>query len=133
MAKIEFEGIKEYEDKLYELGAKAQGICKYAIYEAAGMVADAIRENTPANTGDLENSIALTHFRNDNGFIYTKVVFDGYDRKGVPNQLKANVLESGRSNKHKHPFIRPALNRVKSAAQFSIETALNRKLEEIMK
>ena len=133
MAKIEFKGIQEYADKLAKLGASAEGLCKYAVYDAAGMVADAIKENTPSKTGDLKDSIALTHFRNDGGFIYTKVVFDGYDRKGVPNALKANVIESGSSTHPKKPFIRPAVNRVKKAAEFSIETALNRKLEELMK
>lgn len=133
MAKIEFKGIDDYSKQLAQLGANAEGVCKYAVYEAAGIVADAIKENTPEDTGNLKNSIALTHFRNENGFIYTKVIFDGYDRKGTPNALKANAIESGTSRLPKKPFIRPAVNRVKKAAEFSIETALNRKLEEYMK
>lgn len=132
MAKIEFGGIEEYEKKLAALGAAAEGVCKYAVYDAAGMVVEAIKDNTPVDTGDLRDSAALTHFANDNGFVYTKVVFDGYDSKGVPNQIKARVLESGSSTRTKRPFIRPAINRVKRAAELSIETALNKKIDEIM-
>ena len=132
MAKIEFGGIELYAEKLAKLGAGAEGVCKYAVYEAAGMVIDAIKANTPEDTGDLRESAVLRPFANDNGFIYTKVVFDGYDRKGTPNAVKAAVLESGSSKQQKKPFIRPAVNRVKKAAEFSIEKALDEKINEIM-
>lgn len=133
MAKIEFKGADEYTKKLRMMGARIQGTIKYASYEAAGIVADAIKANTPKDTGDLRDSIALTKYRTENGFTYTKVIFDGYDRNGVPNALKANAIESGTSRIPKKPFIRPAVQRVKRVAEKSIETALNKKLEEMMK
>lgn len=132
MAKIEFAGIEEYAKKLAALGQDAEGVCKYAIYDAAGIVADAVKENIPVETGDLRNSMVLRPMQNQDGFIFTKIAFDGYDRKGVPNAVKANVLEHGSSRQPKHPFIRQAVNRVKSAAQFSIEKALDEKINEIM-
>lgn len=133
MARIEFKGIDEYSKRLAKLEAKSESVCKYAIYDAAGLVADAIKENTPVGTGDLRDSVALAPMQNDDGFIYTQVEFAGYDRKGTPNPLKARVLESGRSNKKKHPFIRPAVKRVESAAQFAMETALNDIISKIVK
>ncbi len=133
MAKIEFDGFEDYRKQILKLGTSIEGVIKYAVYDAAGMVADSIKANTPIESGALQNSIALTGFRNEDGYIYTKVVFDGYDGRGVPNALKARVLESGSSKRKKHPFIRPALNRVKSAAEFSIENKLNEKMNELMK
>jgi len=133
MAKITFEGFEEYRKQLEKLGASVEGIIKYACYDAAGMVADAVKAATPVDSGDLQSSIGLTPYRNEDGYIYTKVVFDGYDRKGAPNSVKARVLESGSSTRPKHPFIRPAVNRVKSAAEFSIEMKLDEKLKELMK
>lgn len=134
MASIDFKGITAYEKQLAQLGAHAEGVCKYAAYEGAAIVADAVKANTPVGeTGGLRDSIALTHFRNENGFVYTKVTFNGYDEKGVPNALKANVFESGSSKMKKRQFIRPAVDRVKKAAEFAIETALDRKLKEYMK
>lgn len=132
MAKIEFEGFEDYRARIVDLGASIEGVCKYAVYDAAGIVIEAIKENCPVDSGDLRDSASLVNFKNDNGYIHTAVAFPGYDRDGVPNPLKARVLESGSSTRPKHPFIRPAVNRVKKAAEFSIEAALNKKLDEIM-
>ena len=133
MAKIEFPGVEDYVKQLKQLGADIDGIIKYACYDAAGMVADAVKANTPVDSGDLRSSIALTPYRNDNGFINTKLMFDGYDSRGVPNAIKARVLESGNSTHRKHPFVRPAVNRVKNSAVRSIEDQLNKKINELMK
>lgn len=132
MAKIEFQGIDEYAAKLSRLGQASEGICKFAVYDAAGIVCDAIKANAPVNSGDLRDSISLSKFKDDDGFVYTEVVFPGYDSKGTPNLIKARVLESGSSTRQKHPFIRPAVNRVKSAAEASIERNLDKKINEIM-
>lgn len=132
MAKIEFPGIDEYAKLLAELGTKAEGVCKYAIYDAAGLVVDSIKSNTPERTGDLKNSTSLIDFQNKDGFIYTKVDWPGYDRKGVANRIKARVLESGSSTRQKHPFIRQAVNAVKTRALSLIEFNLDKKINELM-
>lgn len=133
MAKITFDGVDEYLKQIERLGRNPEGLIKYAVYDAAGIVCDAIKANTPEDSGDLKNSVGLAEFRDKDGFIYTEVTFSGYDSRGVPNVLKARVLESGSSTRQKHPFIRPAVNRVKAAAEYSIEMNLNKKIDEIMK
>ena len=132
MAKIEMEGLDEYIKKLSDLGASVEGSIKRAVYPAAGMVIEAIKANTPVNTGGLRDSAALRTFRNDAGYVYTQVTFDGYDERGNPNPVKARVLESGSSTRQKHPFIRPAVNRVKLAAEFMIEQEFVKICEEKM-
>ncbi len=134
MAKIEFKGYDEYAKKITRLGRAGAGIIKYSVYGAAGMIIEAIKANTPeGETGDLRKSAILTNFENEKGFIYTSVQFVGYDSNGTPNALKARVLESGRSGKHKHPFIRPAVNKVRQAAEAEIGKNLEKKINEIMK
>jgi phage protein, HK97 gp10 family len=133
MAKVDFKGIDEYKKQLAELGKSSEGICKFSIYEAAGMVLEAVKANTPRDSGDLQNCISLAPMRNDNGYINTKIEWAGYDSKGTPNAIKAAVLERGRSNKNKVPFIRPAVNSVKKSAENAIEAALEKKLKQIMK
>lgn len=133
MATMHFKGIDEYSKKLAALGAASEGVCKYAVYEGAAILIEEIKANTPNANGDLQNSIGLAPMRNDDGFINTKIVWAGYDREGTPNALKAAVLEHGRSNKNKVPFIRPAVNRVRKAAEFAIGAALDKKIEELMK
>lgn len=127
------EGLEEYAEKINQLGLRAEGVCKYAVYPGAAIVIDAVKANTPVDTGDLRNSTILKVFKNKNGYIYTQIGWDGYDRNGTPNALKANVLESGTSKRQKQPFIRQAVNRVKKAAEFAIATALDEKINEIMK
>lgn len=133
MATISFPGFEEYRHKIVESGNRIVGTIKYASYEAAGMVADAIKANAPVDSGALRDSIALTRYRTEKGFTYTKVVFDGYDESGTPNSLKAAALESGTSKMPKRPFVRPAVNRVRKAAQASMAAALDRKFAQMMK
>ena len=132
MARITFTGIDEYADKLSELADRAEGVCKYALYEGAAVVADAIKARIPVDTGDLSDSMALTTMRNEDGMIYTKVVFEGYDSKGTPNAIKANVLEKGNSHVSARPFVRPAVNASRGTAITAIGAAFDRKINEIM-
>lgn len=132
MAKITFPGISAYAKKLKLLEGSAVGVCKYALYPAAGIVLEAIKENTPVDTGDLRDSESLAPMEVEDGLIYTEVRFSGKDRKGVANALKARVLESGSSTRRKRPFIRPAVNRVKLAAEAAMEQALSEKIEELL-
>ena len=133
MAKIEMQGLDDYINRLREMGASVEGSIKRAVYPAAGMVIEAIKANTPVDTGGLRESAALRTFKNDNGFVYTQVTFDGYDERGHPNPVKARVLESGSSTRQKHPFIRPAVNRVKAQAEAMIAAEVEAICEEKMK
>ena len=135
MAKFEAQGLDEYMAKLKELGASVEGSIKRAVYPAAGMVIEAIKANTPTDgtANGLRDSAALRTFKNENGFVYTQVTFQGYDEKGHPNPVKARVLESGSSTRQKHPFIRPAVNRVKAQAEAMIASEFEKICEEKMK
>lgn len=132
MAKIQMEGLDDYMKRLKDLGASVEGSIKRAVYPAAGMVIEAIKANTPVDTGGLRNSAALRTFQNENGFVYTEVTFDGYDERGHPNPVKARVLESGSSTQRKRPFIRPAVNRVKAQAEAMIADEFVKICEEKM-
>lgn len=133
MATIEFKGYDEYAKKITKLGRAGAGIIRYSVYGAAGMVIEAIKANTPVNTGALRDSAILTNFENEKGYIYTSVQFVGYDRYGQPNAIAARVLESGSSTRNKHPFIGPAVRKVRAAAEAEIAKNLDKKINEIMK
>lgn len=86
-------------------------------------------------TGQLLNSLGTTPIKMDrNGNWNGKVGFHGYDKNGVPNQLKARVMESGTSKRKKRPFIRPALNKCRQAAEEAMikagEEIVRERLEE---
>lgn len=132
VATIKFDGLDDYMARLSALGANIEGTIKRAVYPAAGMVIEAIKARTPVDTGALRDSAALTTYRNEDGYIFTEVVFDGADERGHPNAVKARVLESGSSKRRKHPFIRPAVNSVKAEAERMIAAELEKIINEKM-
>ena len=132
MAKIEMTGLDEYIRKLNLMGQSVEGTIKRAVYPAAGMVIEAIKASMPEDTGGLKRSAALKTYQNKDGYVFTEVTFDGYDERGHPNPVKARVLESGSSTRQKHPFIRPAVNRVKAQAEAMIAEDFIKICEEKM-
>ena len=132
MAKIEFKGLDEYAKDLGRLVVKSEGIIKYAVYPAAKQALDALKANTPVDTGDLRDTERLTNFEDRNGYIYTTIIFPGYDEKGTPNPIKARVLESGSSKQPKRPFIRPTMNSIKNQVIETMRTTLDEAIERAM-
>lgn len=140
MARITFKVGEEFALKLAHLASGSEEIAKRAVYAAADIVTDKIRENLRSNlagsrqsTGELESSLGITPIQTDrDGFINAKIGFDGYDSKGVPNQLKARVMESGSSTIRKRPFIRPAVNATKKAAVAAMEAVIDEETKKIM-
>jgi len=132
MAKISFDGLYQYEKLLAELGQDAQKMARYAIYPAAGLVLEELKAATPRDTGDLANSEILTKFVSNEGETYTAIVFDGYDRNGIPNSLKARAIESGTSRMKKRPFIRPTVNRIKQRVIETMSAGVDEYIQNLM-
>lgn len=136
MAKMTIHGLDEYALRLTKFGADAPKIAKKVVMAGANPVADEIRANLEKNlrdpayagigdgivkkyrfTGDLLNSFGIAPPKVDSkGNTNTKIGFEGYDRKGVPNALKARAMESGTSRLRKRPFVRPAVIKMKKKA-----------------
>ena len=141
MARMTFKAGEEYALKLSALAAGSEATAKRAVYQAAGIVADQIRKNLETNlagsqesTGALAASLGITPVSTDrDGFINAKIGFDGYDEKGVPNQLKARAMESGTSRIKKRPFVRPAVNATKKAAVDEMKKVIDEEIEKTMK
>ena len=110
--KVSVKGMDKLE-KAFENGVKGvTGCMKRSVYSGADVIADSVRANLAGalkraevkgyqiiltSHGDLEKSLTISRIVTIGGTVQTKVGFGGYDRKGVPNTLKAGVLESGRS------------------------------------
>ena len=132
---------EDYTLKLLRMERLSEDIVKKAIDAGADIVANEVRANLNANlagstqsTGALSKALGITPISQDkNGFWNAKVGFGGYDEKGVPNQLKARVMESGSSKVQKRPFVRPAVIATKKAAQDAMQKVVDEELEKIMK
>lgn len=157
MAQLTFTGAEEFCDKLLALGMHGQDIQKAALYDGAGVVADALREAVmtipdsvrgpkpyigllPGDKEDLAAAITIAKFETRTDEVNTAVSFAGYTRRtekgypnGVPVAMLARSLESGSSNRARYPFARHAINAAKAAAYQAMDKAAHDKMEEIMK
>ena len=162
MAKFSFKAGDDFALRLSKLAARSDEIAQKALYAAAGIVADKIRDNLQAvpeekfrNLGDdgefnrlpkgqkrdLLDSLGVSPvLRNKDGFLTVRIGFDGYGSyptskypNGIPNLLLARSVESGSSVRQKHPFMRPAVDVTKKQALAAMEKVLNDEIGKTMK
>lgn len=153
-------GIDNYIDQLQNLSLTAPDAIGKAIYEGAAIVSDAIKANIEriptdegfASPGDklqgikaiqktgLKKAFGLAKSRNDNGYINVKAGFDGYNLlkskkypQGQPNAMIARTIESGNSYTQKHPFVGPAVQSSREAAERKMAEIIDRETNKIMK
>lgn len=94
---------------------------------------------TPRQKEGLLRGLGITEKEDKFGRHNVKVGFDGYNDvktkkfpKGQPNVLVARGVESGSSAKLKSPFVRPAVNRVRSKAEAAMAEAADQEIQKIL-
>lgn len=163
MARLDIDGTDEFLSELGRLETGTDDIAKMAIYEGAKVLADEIKSNLKAlPTDDPDRMLqgndkytSLTTHEKErllNGFgiakirgnsvegHHTAIGFHGYGDfktkkypKGVPNQLIARSVESGSSVRQKHPFVRPAINKVKKEVVEKMGETIELEIKKITK
>lgn len=136
--RVKFSGFDDLEKKLERVADKSVNICKGMVFTGAGTVADAVRSSLESAvsdeaTGELAKSLDIATIKVA-GTVYTKVHFTGYDSKGVPNAIKAAVLESGRSdqpNRKKTHFFSKAIRGSRNQAIQHMQDKLDRMINSI--
>lgn len=152
---------EEYLRKLTRLEQSAQGICKKAIYDGAGVVMDAIKAEiaalpeepnrllrpgeqynvvTKTQKEGLKNSFGLSAMQRDQAGINTKVGCEGYIPntasrkypKGLPAPMLARSIESGSSVRQKNAFVRRATNSSRGKAGAAMGETVDREIGKIM-
>lgn len=111
MATFVFQGLREYEQQLEQLGREAPRMINVALYEGARVLADAVKAEIPGlhlpserQKKGLKDGLGVAHFWHKNGTVMTKIGFDGYNSiktrrwpKGQPNAVIARSLIRGTS------------------------------------
>ena len=160
MAKIEFD-VSQYTKKLDNLQKSMDSISKSALYDAAGIVVDAIKTESNALTalqenlrGTADNSIdgatdaqrrglldgvGISHMEDDGRAINVKIGFDGCNatktkkyKNGQPNAVIARSIESGTTFRKKNRFVARAVKRSKPQAEASIKAAFDAAIKQKM-
>lgn len=161
MATITFKNGDDYLFRLSKLEAQAKDeICGKAIYGAAAIVADAIRNEmealpTDENWGSAENptkgpkrkqldglsqSLGISSMEDDGGFLNVKIGFDGYNDiktkrwpNGQPNQMVARSVERGTTWMKANAFVKRACAASRKQALASMQKTVEESIEKIMK
>ena len=161
MARMKTEGIDEYVRKLEAVGRGTVGAIRHAVYEGAGVAVQAVDraiDTIPTSNGKyipgdlpiyglsakqkagLHRGLGLAKMRDDNGYINTKIGFDGYNDvetarypNGQPNALIARAVESGTSRRPKYRFVAKALKQATPECERkmakALETSINKTME----
>ena len=129
MAKMTFKLPEETIRKMEALGSHYDAVTSAVLEEGVKPLYDAAKQSLSSvigqgtkepweSTGDLLDSLSVTKpYQSADGNWNIKVGCIGYDRKGVPNPLKAAVLEHGRSSQPSRGRSRPAERRRKNASK----------------
>lgn len=160
MAKMKIKGLREYENRLLKLENLTREILGEAIYEGAGLVADAVKSSiesipideryvtggatlygiTPEQKAGLRDGFGIARMRDDNGFLNVKLGFDGYNSQvtkkypgGQPNSLIARSVNAGTSFRQRIPFIDNAVNQTKGAAEQKMTETAEKAIGKAMK
>ena len=155
---IEWEGADELLRKMDKLPEKAAKIAAEALYEGAGVMADAVnqavhgiatkrfkypappgkkRMPSPEEKAILEGARhGVARFRNDGTKIQTSIGYQnaGYatlNGKTKPIPLIANSIEHGTSFMKKQPFMRKAISQNQSKAIATIEAGIKSREDEL--
>lgn len=163
MARLkELSGLSDYSKQLARLGAIDQimRVMKMALYDGAGVVADAIRSEVealptgnewgspeePINTitkkqkEGLLTSLNIADMERREGWGYTTMAgFVGYnDQKthahpgGQPNAMVAASIEGGTSFRRKNPFITRAFRKSQKLADAAMAARADAEISKIM-
>lgn len=95
---------------------------------------------TPRQKEGLLDGLGISQKEEDgSGKVNVKIGFNGYNSvktrrypKGQPNAMVARGVESGSSAKLKSPFVRPAVNRVRSKAEAAMAEAADQEIQKIL-
>lgn len=105
--KIQFDDLEKLEERLKNASDKTIPIMKHCVYEGAKVAHDAVLgslkssikgNGNPDNGKHLVDSFFYGKMKVNAGSVAVDIFFDDYDSLGVPQPLKANVLESGTSD-----------------------------------
>ena len=154
MAKFRIVGIDAAIKDIDKIGLDVDGIAKMCVYDGAGIVADAVRRNiqnlperdpkehkkrprgaTPDEKAALAAGFGIAKMEQSGDTVNTTLGFDGYDGKPTPKYPKghaismvARTIESGSSWLNKTPFLKPAYNSSKSAAESAMAARFDKEI-----
>lgn len=159
MAKLKFQGLEEYEEKLLKLKNLSKEMIGEAVFDGAAVVADAVKQSiqsipvderyasgnatlygiTSEQKQGLLDGFGIARLQNKNGYMHVKLGFDGYNSvktkkypNGQPNSVIARSVNSGTSFRQRIPFVDNAVNSARSKAEQAMKEKLDESIKDVM-
>ncbi len=159
--KLEYKGVDEFVEKLKVFDSRTKGFTKRAVYEGARVLIEEVKAQisalpevedrrvpagklpltgvTSAQKRGLLEGAGTAPMQDNNGFINTKVGFEGYNStrtkkypNGQPNALIARSVNSGSSAHTKIPFMRRAATAARAKAEAAMAARLDEDTKKLM-
>lgn len=147
LTKLGNESTEIFEYTLYDGAGKVAESVKAAMNNIPvdnrthGTEDDPLNGITAQQKADSIAALGIAPFNHSNSVIDSHIGFDGYTvnangghskkyPKGIPIPMLMRSVESGTSFRKKHPFIRSAVNKAKSAAYSAMEKELKQQIDE---
>lgn len=143
MAKMSYDMPEDMIRKLSNLRSKYDEVVDKVLTEGVAPLEEEMRthlENSigkatkqpSKSTGDLLASLRVTKpYQTADGTWNIKVGCAGYDSKGVPNSLKAAVLEKGKSYQKARPWAKPAARSAKEKCIQKMQETLDAEVKKL--
>ena len=147
MATITFPGLERYEKLLQEIGRQTPRILNGALYDGAGILADAVQEEIkgldrldPRQRKGLRDGLGIARFWERDGVLQTKVGFEGYNSwktkrwpKGQPNAMIARTTIRGTSWMPANRFTDRAARKARERCIRAMQERMDREFEALTK
>lgn len=157
--KVKMHELEKYEANLLKLQNLSREMIGEAIYDGAGVVADAVKASietipiddrfvsgtatlygiTEEQKQGLRDGFGIAPMRNDGGYIHVKLGFAGYNSQqtkkypnGQPNSLIARSVNTGTSFRQRFPFIDNAANQSRSKAEQKMIQKFEESVDKVM-
>jgi len=157
LAKMTFKGLDEYERQMLKLLKISEDCIRRAVYEGAGVVADAVRQNiesipidnrvsrkgemltgiTEEQKDGLREGFGISSMLNEKGYVNVKIGFDGYNSMetnsypaGQPNSIIARSVNSGTSFRQRIPFVDSAVSAKRAECEQKMQEVFDKVLKE---
>ena len=143
MGRVITAGIDDLTAELEAVAAHLGGVGKAALYEGAGVMADAIKEAAGSlpykgsTVAQIQNAVGITKFKDTEDGSGTSIGFDGYfagskyKNGEMPIRMFVREIEGGTSKIPAHPFVRKAANAAKAAAEAAIIGAAEERIKQL--
>lgn len=140
MATISFPGIEQYEKQLNEIGREAPRIISGALYDGAGVLADAVQTEIrslaqldPRQREGLRKGLGIARFWEKDDTLQTKIGFEGYNSwktkrwpLGQPNAMIARTTIRGTSWMRANRFTNRAAQKARERCIKAMQERMDR-------